>query len=443
MPESRRTLWGARTGVPLSQSVLEYTRSVDVDLRLLPDDVDASLAHAAMLQRAGLISADDQRAIASGLQRLRSEYEKGELVVAAGDEDVHSVVERRLHELVGEPALRLHSGRSRNDQVATDLRLYARRRGRQVLGAIAELQDVLRARGEQHARSVMPGYTHLQRAQPVSLRRHLGAYVEMLERDAGRISDALRRADVLPLGSAALAGSTLPLDPGFVAEQLGFAATSRNPMDAVSDRDFAAEIVFSCALLMVHCSRLCEDMVLWCSSEFSFMSFDNAHATGSSLMPQKKNPDVAELARGRSARVIGDVVSLLTMLKGLPLAYDRDLQEDKRPLYDGLDTAQETLVILTEVLRAARFDTERMRAAASDPALLATDVAEALVRRGVAFRQAHEIVATMVRRSSAEGRSLAEVRAAEWDEVSPGSGAELVALFDVDAALARREADVS
>ncbi|MBV8300688.1 MAG: argininosuccinate lyase [Candidatus Dormibacteraeota bacterium] len=434
----RRTLWEGRLASPMSERVRSYTSSLDVDLRLLPDDIEASLAHAAMLHDVGLLDGDASQAIASGLQRILAECDAGAFAVSPDDEDVHSAVERRLHELVGEPALRLHTGRSRNDQVATDIRLYTRRTVAALLDGIDSLLSTLQRVAEQHEHTAMPGYTHLQRAQPVTLSRHLLAYAAMLQRDAARFGDALRRADELPLGAGALAGSTLPLDPANVARRLGFSRVAANSMDAVSDRDVVAEVVFACALLMVHCSRMCEDFVLWCSAEFGFMSPGDAQATGSSLMPQKKNPDVAELGRGRAARVIADCVTALTMLKGLPLTYDRDLQEDKRALFDALDVSADTVGVLAEFIDTARFNAGRMRAAASDPLLLATDVAEHLVRGGVPFREAHRIVAEMVRRVEAEQRSLTDVSEAEWEAVAPGAASGITGLFDLDAALRRR-----
>ena len=310
--------------------------------------------------------------------------------MAPSDEDIHTAVERRLFELAGPVAGMLHTGRSRNDQVATDLRMWARRACTDLLLALAGLQEALVARAAEHRRAPMPGYTHLQRAQVVSLAHHLLAYVEMFARDALRLGAARAGCDELPLGSGALAGSTLPLDRDRVAHELGFARVASNSMDAVADRDFAVEITAACALTMVHCSRLGEELVLWSSTEFGFASLPDSHATGSSLMPQKKNADVAELARGRSGRVIGDLVALLTVLKGLPLTYNRDLQEDKEPLFDAVDSTAATLRMLTEVIAVVHFDVDAMRVAASDPALQATDVAEHLVANGRAVpRGAH------------------------------------------------------
>jgi argininosuccinate lyase len=447
MPEARKQpaarrasgkVWAGRLGGDTSPLVERYTSSVDVDRRLHREDVAGSLAHARMLRAAGLITDDQLTAIEQGLEQIDGELARGEFMFEQADEDIHVAVERRLRELAGAAADSLHTGRSRNDQVATDLRLFALRACRDLVIATADLQDALLRRAQQHRRTVLPAYTHGQRAQPVTLAHHLLAYIEMLQRDVGRLLDAHRRADVLPLGSGAVAGSTLPLDRRAVAADLGFADISANSIDAVSDRDFAVELTAASALLMVHCSRLGEEMVWWASSEFGFVEFPDTHATGSSLMPQKKNPDVAELARGRAARVIGDLVALLTMLKGLPLAYNRDLQEDKRALFDAVDTAMATLAVLTEVVDALRFDVDAMAAAAADPALLATDVAEYLVVRGMPFREAHALVGALVRRLSDEHRTLRDVSLTEWRDMSPAIDDDIGELFDVEAALQRR-----
>ncbi|MGO8686615.1 MAG: argininosuccinate lyase [Candidatus Dormibacteria bacterium] len=432
-------VWEGRLGAGTDRGVEAYTGSFGFDRRLFAEDVEGSLAHARMLREVGLIGAADHRAIQSGLRTVRDELERGDFAPDPGDEDVHTAVERRLHELIGPAAGRLHTARSRNDQVATDLRLWCRRRTRELLLACAALQEALLARAREHRATPIPGYTHTQRAQVVSLAHHLLAYVEMLERDVERLRDGYRRCDVSPLGSGALAGTTLPIDRESTRRALGFAALSANSLDAVSDRDFAAELVFSCALLMVHLSRLAEEVVLWTTAEFGFAELPDSHATGSSLMPQKKNPDVLELARGRVGRVTGDLVALLTVLKGLPLAYNRDLQEDKEPLFDAVDTALATLGVLTDVAARLRFDTTAMRRAASDPMLLATDVAEHLVSRGMPFREAHRLVGAAVRRCVAERRTLADLGLEEWRGLSDLLDAEVLSLFDVDRALRRRE----
>jgi argininosuccinate lyase len=432
-------MWSGRLGSRTARRVEEYTSSIAVDRRLYAEDIEGSIAHLHMLRRVGLAAAADARAIETALRDIRREFERNEFVVHPGDEDIHSAIERRLFEMVGEVAGRLHSGRSRNDQVVTDLRMYAKRVCRELMLAIAGLQEALARRAQQHRTTLLPGYTHGQRAQVISLAHHLLAYVEMLQRDVGRLEDAHDRCDVLPLGSGALAGSTLPFDRRGLAEELNFATISANSVDAVADRDFAVELTAACALTMVHLSRLAEEFVLWTSSEYGFAELPDSHATGSSLMPQKKNPDVLELVRGRTARAIASLSALLTMLKGLPLAYNRDLQEDKTALFDAVDTTLATVAVVTDVVRVLRFNRRAMRAAASDPALLATDVAEYLVGRGLPFRAAHQVVAGAVRRTLAEGRTLRDISVAEWREMSDLAGDDVVELFDIDSALRRRE----
>jgi argininosuccinate lyase len=424
---------------PTSTLVEAYTSSLAVDRRLGADDVAGSWAHARMLRSIGVLSSAQHRAIDAGLRAIASELSTDTFTVSPSDEDIHTAVERRLFELAGPVAGMLHTGRSRNDQVATDLRMWARRACTDLLLALAGLQETLVVRAAEHRRDPMPGYTHLQRAQVVSLAHHLLAYVEMFARDALRLGAARTACDQLPLGSGALAGSTLPLDRSRVASELGFARVASNSMDAVADRDFAVEITAACALTMVHCSRLGEELVLWASAEFAFVNIPDSHATGSSLMPQKKNPDIAELARGRSGRVIGDLVALLTMLKGLPLTYNRDLQEDKEPLFDAVDSAAATLRMLTELVTVVEFDVAAMRRAASDPALQATDVAEHLVANGVPFREAHTIVGELVARTLAAGRTLADLDLDEWHAASDRFTPNVGRLFDPDAALRRRD----
>ena len=432
-------MWSGRLSAPTSTQVEAYTSSLAVDRRLAADDVAGSRAHARMLRGVGLLSTAQHRAIDAGLRAVARELSSDAFEVAPSDEDIHTAVERRLFELVGPVAGMLHTGRSRNDQVATDLRMWARRACTDLLLAVAGLQEALVVRASEHRAAPLPGYTHLQRAQVVSLAHHLLAYVEMLARDAVRLGAARAACDELPLGSGALAGSTLPLDRSRVAHELGFERIAANSMDAVADRDFAVEIAAACALTMVHCSRLGEELVLWCSAEFGYAGLPDTHATGSSLMPQKKNADVAELARGRSGRVLGDLVALLTMLKGLPLTYNRDLQEDKEPLFDAVDSTAATLRMLTEVIAVVHFDVDAMRRAAADPGLQATDAAEHLVANGVPFREAHEIVGALVARTLGEGRTLADLGVDEWRAASDRFEPAVVDLFDPDAALRRRD----
>jgi argininosuccinate lyase len=416
-----------------------YTSSLAIDRRLGADDVVGSRAHARMLRSIGVLTLAQHRAIEAGLRAIAAELSGNTFETSPGDEDIHTAVERRLYEIAGPVAGMLHTGRSRNDQVATDLRMWARRACTDLLEALAGLQEALVARAAEHRAAPMPGYTHLQRAQVVSLAHHLLAYVEMLGRDARRLGAARMACDELPLGSGALAGSTLPLDKSRVAHELGFSRIAANSMDAVADRDFAVDITAACALVMVHCSRLGEELVLWSSAEFGFAALPDSHATGSSLMPQKKNADVAELARGRSGRVIGDLVALLIVLKGLPLTYNRDLQEDKEPLFDAVDSTASTLRMLTEVITVVHFDVDAMRRAASDPALQATDVAEHLVANGVPFREAHAIVGALVAHTLATGRTLADLDVKEWQAASKHFDPGVANLFDPDAALRRRD----
>ena len=362
------------------------------------EDVVGSIAHARMLGKQGIIPDADAEAIVAGLARVHAELDATDGPSPdAGAEDVHSLVEARLGELIGPAAGRLHTARSRNDQVATDLRLWARRALCDCAEAVLGLQAALLERAERDRGLVLPGYTHLQRAQPVLLAHHWLAYVEMLGRDLGRLEDAYRRADVLPLGAGALAGAPYPLDRAYVAELLGFGAVSVNSLDAVSDRDFVVEHLAALALVAVHLSRLAEELVLWSSAEFGFVEMDDAYATGSSIMPQKKNPDVAELVRGKCGRAVGSLVSLLVTLKGLPLAYNKDLQEDKEPYFRAVDDALDCLHLTAEMLATLEVCPERLDAAVADPLLLATDLADHLTRAGLPFRDAHGIVGAIVR----------------------------------------------
>ncbi len=392
-----------------------------------------------MLAGIGVLTAAELAAIERGLAAVRAELRDGAFAEAPGDEDIHMAVERRLVELVGAPGAKLHTARSRNDQVALDLRLATREAIGQLVEGLAACQEVLVRRAREHRRSRLPGYTHLQRAQPVTLAHHLLAYVEMLQRDVDRLLDAAARVEVSPLGAGALAGTTLPIDRARVARELGLVHVAANSLDAVADRDFAVETVACCALIGVHLSRLGEELVLWCSAEFGYARLPDAWATGSSLMPQKKNPDVFELLRGRSGRATGALVTVLTVLKGLPLAYNRDLQEVTRPLLDTVAATAEDLGLLAEVLAVLEFDTERMAAAAGDPFLLATDVADHLVLRGVPFREAHGIVGRAVRLALSTGRGLDALELAEWLALTPAADAGLLAVFDQARVLGRRE----
>lgn len=410
---------GARFSVAMDPAAAALNASVAFDRRLLRDDVRGSQAHARMLAQVGLITAADAEAIVRGLDQVADEIERGERALDPALEDVHMNVESRLVELVGEPGRRLHTARSRNDQVATDLRLYGLRAIAEIVAAIDKARVALCRRAREHAGTLVPGYTHLQRAQVVTLGHHLLAYAEMLRRDRGRFVDAARRMAESPLGSGALAATGLPIDRAHTASALGFREPTRNSLDAVSDRDFCAELAFACAQMGVHLSRLGEELVLWSTTEFGFVRLGEAHCSGSSLMPQKRNPDIAELLRGKPGRLVGDLVALLTVQKGLALAYNKDLQETQEPYYDALETTRLCLAVLPRLIMELEFDVERMSVAADDPALGATDLAEHLVRGGVPFRRAHELVGTMVRHAESKGESLRELSPTELAAIAP------------------------
>jgi len=393
--------------------------SVAFDRRLLRDDVRGSQAHARMLAAAGLISQEDAQAIVTGLDRVAQELGEGGRALDPKLEDIHMNVESRLIELIGDAGRRLHTARSRNDQVATDMRLYALAAASEIVAAIDRSRVVLCRRAREHAATLLPGYTHLQRAQVITLGHHLLAYAEMLGRDRGRFLDAAQRAAECPLGSGALAATSLPIKREMTATALGFRAPTHNSLDAVSDRDFCAELAFACALLGVHLSRLGEDLVLWSTSEFGFVRLGEGHCSGSSLMPQKRNPDIAELLRAKPGRLTGDVVALLTVCKGLALAYNKDLQETQEPFYDAIETTRLTLAVLPGLLAGLEFCAERLKEASRDPALGATDLAEHLVREGVPFRRAHEIVGNLVRHAERLGVSLAAVPEGDLTGIAP------------------------
>jgi len=438
-------LWSGRFEEETAKEVEAFTASVPFDKRLYREDIAGSIAHARMLARQGIITPEEAEAIVQELEAIREEIERGEFEWRLEHEDVHLNIEAALIERLGEMEAKLHTGRSRNDQIALDMRLYIKRTVEEITAAIVELQRALLALAEAYPDVVMPGYTHLQRAQPVLFAHHILAYFWMLERDKGRFADAARRADVCPLGAGALAGSTLPLDPEFVARELGFADVFANSVDAVSDRDFVVEFLAACAILMTHLSRLCEEIVLWSTAEFGFVELADAYATGSSMMPQKKNPDVAELVRAKAGRVFGHLVAMLTVLKGLPLAYNRDLQEDKEGLFDAVDTVLASLRVVAGMLRTLKVNEARMRQAAegrgtaSPSLLLATDLAEYLVRKGMPFRQAHRVVGELVKRCLREGRELWDLSLEEFKEASEMFEEDVFELLSVEASVAARK----
>jgi argininosuccinate lyase len=412
--EHARPLWHGRFGESPSDELLAFTESLSFDQRLAVDDLAGSRAHVTMLGTVGLLDDAEVRAVLHALGIVEQELTTGAFIFVRTDEDIHTAIERRVTELAGPAGAKLHTGRSRNDQIATDLRLWLRREGGRAAARTHDLQAVLLVRAESAGPDVyLPGYTHLQRAQPVLLAHHLLAHFWALARDVDRWRDALDRADVSPLGAGALAGSSLPLDPAETASTLGFSRPFDNSIDAVSDRDFVAEALFVLALEQVHLSRLGEEIVLWSSEELGFVRLTDAYSTGSSMLPQKRNPDIAELARAKAGRLIGDLTGFLATLKGLPLAYNRDLQEDKEPLFDALDTCLGSLGALSGLLETAQFDEARMRGAADSPSAAATDLAEHLVASGTPFRDAHAVVGALVTESETGSASLAQLVAAD------------------------------
>jgi argininosuccinate lyase len=433
-------MWKGRFQEEPSVRLQRFGESVSFDWRLFRQDIRGSIAHARALAQAGILTDEEFHKIKDGLEQIGREIEAGSFVFKQELEDVHMNIEAELTRRIGSAGAKLHTARSRNDQVATDIRLYLRDACTEILCEIRTLQRALVLLGERSIDLLLPGYTHLQRAQPVPVSHHLLAYVEMLDRDYGRIADALRRMNKCPLGSGAIAGSTIVLDRESVAAELGFDAPTTNSMDAVADRDFACEILSAIAIAGMHLSRLGEDVILWCSAEFGFLRLADAHTTGSSLMPQKKNPDIAELTRGKTGRLYGNLFSLLTTLKGLPLTYNRDMQEDKEPLFDSIDTVCDCLGIFAEMMNEARFVGEAMARAVQDPLLLATDVADLLVVRGVPFRQAHEMVGHLVAEAEKQGCSLAELSGETVARLAPLAVDGYAGIFDLRRAMSARKA---
>ena len=417
-----------------------YGESVSIDWRLYRYDIQGSLAHAAALAAAGIIADDERQQIEAGLRAIEAEIDAGEFNWDSSLEDVHMNIEAALTKRIGAAGAKLHTARSRNDQVALDLRLYVRAETSEVRARLRALQDVVLNLAEQHQDVIMPGYTHLQRAQPVSLAHYFLAHVEALERDHDRVGDCAERADVLPLGAGAIAGSTIVLDRALIARHLGFSELSQNSLDAVSDRDFACEFLFALAMIGLHLSRFSEDLILWSTSEFGFITFSDAFSTGSSLMPQKKNPDMAELTRGKTGRLYGNLIALLTTMKALPASYNRDLQEDKRPLFDSVDTIKSALDIFAAMLPELTINAERMQLAATDPNLLATDLAEYLVKKGMPFRDAHEAVGKLVALATSSGVALDRISLVEMQKIAPLLEADAANIFDARHSLAQRTA---
>ncbi|OGO01607.1 MAG: argininosuccinate lyase, partial [Chloroflexi bacterium RBG_13_52_12] len=426
-----------RFSKPADKLAAEYTASLGFDVRLYRQDIAGSIAHAKMLARQGIITEEDNKAIAGGLEAIRDEIEKGKFKFKPELEDIHMAVESRLIEITGDVGRKLHTARSRNDQIALDMRLFTKGAISNTVEGLRALQRALLDISEGNKAVIIPGYTHLQAAQPVLLAHHLLAYFEMLQRDIERFNDCLKRVDVLPLGSGALAGVAYHIDREFLAKELGFNAVSRNSMDAVSDRDFVLEYEAAASISMMHLSRLAEEIVLWSSAEFGFIELDDAYTTGSSIMPQKKNPDVAELARGKTGRVYGNLMALLTTMKGLPLAYNRDMQEDKQGFFDTVDTLQTTLEVFAGMMKTLKVNAENTRKAAGRGYILATDLADYLVKKGETFRKAHEIVGKLVSYAVDKGKPLAGLTVKEYQKFSPLFGAE-VRSITVETSLAAR-----
>jgi argininosuccinate lyase len=433
-------MWHGRFQQQTTDLVKQYGESISYDWRLYPYDIRGSIAHAEALKKAGILSPAELTKIKSGLHRIEKEITDGKFDFQIDLEDIHMNIEAALTRKIGAAGAKLHTARSRNDQVALDIRMYCRDKVAHISKAVRTLQKALVGAASKYKGAVLPGYTHLQRAQPVLLGHHLLAYVEMFDRDHARLQDALKRINVMPLGSGAIAGSTIPLDREFVARKLGFPAISHNSMDAISDRDFIAELLFDISLAGIHLSRLSEDIILWCSAEFNFVTLSDAHTTGSSLMPQKKNPDVAELTRGKTGRLTGNLVSLLTTLKGLPMTYNRDLQEDKEPLFDSIDTIEIALTVFADMIKAMKVNTAVAKEACGDPYLLATDLADYLVLKEIPFRKAHEIVGKLTAHCLDTGKNYPDLSLAEFRKFSRTFDQDVHQVFNLDRALKARTA---
>ena len=430
--------WGGRFSEPTDKKVEEFTSSLHFDKRLYRYDIEGSVAHCRMLAAQGIISSEDAERIISGLQDILQSMEKGEFPYSSDLEDIHMAIEKSLIDRIGEAGGKLHTARSRNDQISLDMRLYLRDEVKYIIDLVANLQTSLVDVAKKEIDTIVPGYTHMQKAQPVLLAHYLLAYWEMLDRDMSRLRECVDRINVMPLGSAALAGTGFPVSREYVAELLDFPKISENSMDAVSDRDFVAEFIFNASLLMMHMSRFCEDLVIWSGEEFGFVDISDAFTTGSSIMPQKKNPDVAELIRGKTGRVYGDLMAILTIMKGLPMTYDRDLQEDKEPLFDAVDTVKACLAVLSDMTRNLKFNRDRMMESASGGFSTATDVADYLVMKGVPFREAHGIVGRLVgycveRQKDMHALDIEEIRLF-WKEAED----DIYACMSVDSSVSAR-----
>jgi argininosuccinate lyase len=435
-------LWGGRFTAEMDELMRQFNDSIRFDRRMYRADIQGSIAYAGELARVGLITPDERHQLVAGLERVRAEFDASIFEIKPGDEDIHTAVERRLGELVGPVAGKLHTGRSRNDQVATDLRLYLLNEMVTLRTRLLELQEAIVQRSESHLDVLVAGYTHLQQAQPVLFSHWLMSHFWKFQRDQERLADVTKRTSVLPLGAGALAGNPFGIDRQAIASELGFANVSQNSIDAVSDRDYVVEFLAWASLVQVHLSSLAEDLILWASQEFGFVQIDDAYSTGSSLMPQKRNPDSLELIRGKSGRVVGHLVGLLTTLKGLPSSYNKDLQEDKEPLFDVIDTLKVELPIAAGVIRTLKVNAERMADDLLD-SLLATDLADYLVRKGVPFRQSHHLVGQVVRQAEELGIPLEELPLAEYQSISPAFANDVYGVFDFVRSVEAREAEGS
>jgi len=437
---SKDKLWGGRFAQPTNKFVEEFTASINFDKRLYSQDIRGSIAHAGMLGKQGIIPSADVEAITGGLKEILEQIESGVFDFSVALEDIHMNIESRLSAKIGEAGKRLHTGRSRNDQVALDIRLYLRDEIGAVTAYLELLIESLLFQAENNIHVIMPGYTHLQTAQPILFAHHMLAYVEMFKRDKGRLEDCLKRVNVMPLGAGALAGTTFPIDREYVAGLLEFPEVTRNSLDSVSDRDFALEFMGAASIIMMHLSRFSEELIIWSTSEFKFIDLSDGFCTGSSIMPQKKNPDVPELVRGKTGRVYGNLMALLTVMKALPLAYNKDMQEDKEPLFDTIDTVKGSLKIFADMIREMKVNSATMRAAAAKGFSTATDVADYLVRQGMPFRDAHEVVGKSVAYCLSSGKDLPELTMEEWRAFSDKIGEDIYTSITLEASVNARRA---
>jgi argininosuccinate lyase len=432
-------LWGGRFNKATAKMTEDFNASISVDSRMYLQDIEGSKAHAAMLGKCGIISSEEASEIIKALEDIRRELEEGSISLTVDAEDIHMNIETLLIEKIGDAGKKLHTARSRNDQVALDLRMYLKAEGLEILKLLTELETLLLDKAEENSDTIMPGYTHMQKAQPITLGHHLMAYFEMFLRDMDRFRDCIRRMDVMPLGSCALAGTTYPIDREMVADLLNFPAITRNSIDGVSDRDFVIEYISCCSFVMMHLSRFCEELILWCTSEFGYIEMDDGYSTGSSIMPQKKNPDIAELIRGKTGRVYGDLICLLTLMKGLPLAYNKDMQEDKEAAFDAGDTVKSCISVFIPMLASITVNKDRISSNLKGGFLNATDLADYLVQKGVPFRSAHEITGRLVSFCISLNKELEELSLEELKSFAPCIEEDIYGFLSLDACVSRRK----